>query len=810
MTTPAMRPHVQPSGAPSSWSTRAAVWTTVGVLCLIGGGVGSVFGAKSVAHTDATTARQSFKHNSTAIAEAVKGGIEHEEDLGIAAATFVAGNPGATPYEFARWAKWARTLVRYPELQSLSVVSLVRVAQLHTFEARAARTTLASLTARPAPAPALKVTPASRHRYYCLTATELTRSPAPAPAGLDACARTHTLLLARETGQRIFTEIPEAGSQALSILDPVYRGNATPLTLKGRSDAFAGWLREVFQPGVVVQRALAAHPGYAAKLRYAGPYASSALFEAGGAQDDGQSTLTNLTGGWTLGTVGPKVSGGIFADGTATTLLLSGILLSALLGILLYSLGTGAGTGTGRAPLRPPAREVPNEDLYDTLTGLPNRALTLDRAGRMVARASRQSGMLAGALMIDIDWFKEVNEKFGTAAADKLLSIVGERLANVVRGQDTVGRLGGDEFVVLVESAARGVRLDNLARRMIESLHKPVDLDGSGADFTFTASIGVAFGRYETPDDLLRDSKLALLAAKSAGKDRYTLFNANMRAVIEGRSVLETELNAALLDKQFFLLYEPIYDLSTGKVFGVESLLRWQHPKQGVLEPEAFLSLAEETGLIVPIGRWELESACANAAAWDVSGHRAEVAVRISPNQFNREGIITDVRRALQQSGLDPSLLSLQIAETTVMRDVAEAAARLQELKQLGVRISIDEFGSSGYAYHSDLRRLPLDALKVDKSSLAAAEDEDYRSWLLEAILIVGRELSLKVVAKGLETREQVSALHGMGCTMAQGAFMGEPAAPGEVEAVLETKIPISKPSTANTAPALWPEGPSR
>src|SRR5271170_429482 len=188
--------------------------------------------------------------------------------------------------------------------------------------------------------------------------------------------------------------------------------------------------------------------------------------------------------------------------------------------------------------------------------------------------------------------------------------------------------------------------------------------------------------------------------------------------------------------------------------------------------PADFMPLAEETGLTVPIGRWVLEEACGRAAAWNVEGHKIGITVEVSANQLNRDGFVTDVRRALQQSGIEPTLLTLAIPETTVMRDVSAAVERLQEIKQLGVRIAIDDFGGSGYAYHSDLRRLPLDFLKVDRSSLAASEDEDYRTWLLEAIMIVGRDLSLTVIAKGIESLEQMSALQTMGCTMAQGALM--------------------------------------
>ena len=326
-------------------------------------------------------------------------------------------------------------------------------------------------------------------------------------------------------------------------------------------------------------------------------------------------------------------------------------------------------------------------------------------------------------------------------------------------------------------------------------MHKPVELEGFRLSFSLTASIGVAFGRYATPDDLLRDARLALTAAQAAGRDRYTLFNANMRSVIEGRGVLEIELNAALQEKQFFLLYQPIYDFSTRKVVGLEALIRWQHPTQGVLPPDDFLQLAEDTGLIVPIGRWALEEACGRAAAWNVAGHRVGISVKVSANQLNRDGFTIDIRRALQQSGLEPSLLTLEIAETTVMRDIAAVTERLAAIKLLGVSIAIDEFGS-GYARNADLQLMPIDFLKVDRSSLAATEDEEYRSWLLEAILSVGRDLSLPVIATGIETYEQMTTVQAMGCPMGQGFLLGKPTPTDGVDELFDADLP-SAPSPA-------------
>ena len=805
----------EPSAAPSSTGqpraratgaagSRKGLWVLVAVLCLAAGAVGSVLAARSLARTDASNARKAFPQASAAIASTLKLAVQREEELTVSASTFFARNPTTSSAEFHTWVNWARTARRFPELDNLALLTLVRTPELAAFEARVAGHALKHVTppslatAGQATPPAaarrsaatslagLKIVPSSDHHYYCLAAAELARSATvAAPAGLDYCALTPALLLARDAGVSTYTSVPVAGEEALEVATPVYRGNVTPRSKLGRGLASVGWLREVILPGVLLEQALKGHPGYVVQATYR-TSSSGVQFATGAPQRGSQSATTNLHDGWTVTSFAAAPNTDVLTDGDALALLVVGCALSALLAVLLFVLGSGRGSGPAPAPVR----EQPDNDLYDTLTGLPNRALTLDRAECMVARAGRQSGMLAGALFIDIDWLKDVNDKLGEAAGDHLLQIVAERLNTVVRTGDTVGRLGGDEFVVLVESAARGVRLDSLARRVIESLHKPVELEGFGPHFFFTASIGVAFGRYETHGDLLRDAQLALHAAKAAGKDRYTLFNANMRSVIESKGVLEDELNSALAERQFFLLYEPIYDLGTRRVAGLEAVIRWMHPKRGIIPPADFIPLAEEAGLIVPIGRWVLEEACARAAAWNVAGHPVGVSVKVSPNQLNRDGFATDVRRALQQSGIEPSMLTLEVAETTVIRDLAVAAERLQEIKRLGVRIAIDDFGGSGYARHSDLQRLPLDLLKVDRSSLAASDDEDYRNWLLEAILIVGRELSLTVIATGIETAEQLSALQGMGCTMAQGAFAGNAMPLDAVAGLFDADLP--------------------
>jgi diguanylate cyclase (GGDEF)-like protein len=799
------------------WSK--GTWIAFAVLCMLAGTIASVYSARTIAKNDASSGEATFQQNSRSIAATLRLAIQRQEELTVAASTYFAANPKATPAEFGTWVRWARTRHRYPELDALGLLPAFQPAPpIHgspvsslgsstsTSPPSSSSTFNSSPTSEKSPptfnsSPTLDKSPSTP-----VTTTPVTTSPvttAPVKATLIPVKVSPALERSRDTGLSVYKAIAAGKRVALAVDTPVYRGNLTPHSVFGRRAAIVGWLREVLVPEAMLGQVLEGHPGYALTLHYHGASAnstsaSSLAFSSGTARSGMQSTTSSLHDGWTVTNVGPVTSASTFTDDHAYTVLTAGILLSALLGLLIFVVGNTTPPQAPAPTPEPTGGTPPGEDLYDTLTGLPNRTLTLDRAERMVARAGRDSGMLAGALFVDVDRLKDVKEKLGQGASDQLLRTVGERLEVVVRAHDTVGRLGGDEFVVLVESAARGVRLDSLAQRMIEALHQPIELDGFGPSFVLTASIGVAFGRYASVNDLLRDAHLALTSAKAAGKDRYTLFNANMRTIIEGRAVLEAELNTALQEDQFFLLYQPIYDLSTRRVVGLEAQIRWTHPTQGVLAPGDFIPLSEETGLIVPIGRWALEQACTQAAAWNVTRSGAAgagpvgISVKVSAHQLNRDGFATDVQRALQQSGIEASLLTLEISEGTVMRDLAAAAERLSEIKRLGVRVAIDEFGSDGYAHHTELRQVPLDSLRVDRNSLAASEDEAYRSWLLEAIMAVGREHSLTVTATGIETDEQLSALQAMGCTMAQGALLGKPAPAEAVESILNLELPTA------------------
>ena len=316
--------------------------------------------------------------------------------------------------------------------------------------------------------------------------------------------------------------------------------------------------------------------------------------------------------------------------------------------------------------------------------------------------------------------------------------------------------------------------LNTLADRLTELLREPVQLKDGRKLFSVTASIGVAVGRYDSPDALLRDADLALYSAKAAGKDRYELFDSSMYTGAKDRLTLETDLGQALAEGQLFLAYQPIVDLATQRLRGVEALLRWKHPQRGIIMPEDFVGLAEDSGLIAPIGRWVLENACRQASEWAIRGYPTNISVNVSAQQLGRRGLTEDVRHALAVSGLPASLLTLEVTETTLTRDVEAAGEHLLMLKELGVTVAIDDFGT-GYASLSQLQQMPVDVLKIDQVFVTALGTDAQARDLLEAILGVGRALSLPVIAEGVEEESQLLALQEIGCESAQGFLLGPP-----------------------------------
>ncbi len=763
--------------------SNTGVWVAVTLMLIAAGLLTAVLSARAVARSDAAKAKLAFHLASGGIASTLKLAIQHEEDLVVSASAFAAENPNASAADFDRWAESVQAMRRYPELQNIGFVRLVPAAGLAAFQAHMAANPLRPLGPTSAqPAGKLEVLPSGNRLHYCLATAGLARNPASyLPAGLDYCALAPTLVATRNSGSPSYAPFVDGGTTALGVETPVYRGGVTPSTATARQRAFVGWLGELLAPKVALAKALGGHPNLAVTFSFDSPY-SHVSFTSGRIPAGAKTTTIGLHNGWTVQTFGAPATSGILDDWTALALLIGGALLSLLFGLLVLVLGTGRRRALSL--VREKTRELFHQALHDTLTGLPNRALVLDRAEQMLARAAREPDIALGALFVDIDGFKHVNDSHGHAAGDQTLKIVGERLQSAVRDGDTVGRLGGDEFVVLVETPRDGVTIELLAERITEILREPIDLDDGRKIFSVTASVGVAVGQYGTPDDLLRDADLALYAAKAAGKDRHAVFDASMCESVGNRLEFEAELSGALQDEQLFLLYQPVFDLARHEIVGVEALVRWRHPVRGVVAPERFIPRAEESGLIVSIGRWVLAEACRQGAAWAAEGLPIAMSVNVSAYHPARGGFAEEVRRALRESGIDPSSLTLEITETTLMRDVPAAREHLKEIRSLGVRIAIDDFGT-GYASLSHLQRMPVDILKIDRSFVAALDDGGQSRALLEAVVGVGRALSLTVVAEGVEEHTQMATLEEMGCEMVQGYLLGKPSPASVIESLV-------------------------
>ena len=425
-----------------------------------------------------------------------------------------------------------------------------------------------------------------------------------------------------------------------------------------------------------------------------------------------------------------------------------------------------------------------HQAVHDPLTGLANRTLILDRAEQMLVRCARGHQPVA-ALFIDLDNFKDVNDTLGHEAGDKLLQAVADRFTATVRASDTVGRLGGDEFVVLAEGVSLAAGPELLAERIQEVLREPFRLDGvSGPELFITASIGIAGGTRATADDMLRDADIALYRAKANGKDRWTLFAPEMQSEVLDRLGLKMDLQSALERDEFFLLYQPLFDLDTTSVYGVEALIRWQHPDRGVVGPDDFIPMLEEGGLIVDVGRWVLDEACRQAAAWTRDGHELTMSVNVSMRQLETPALIDHVSNALAVSGLAPSGLLLEITETALMRGADATIARLTQLKSLGVRLAIDDFGT-GYSSLGYLRQFPIDALKIDRSFITAMNDSPESNVLIHTMVALGRALGLGTLAEGIEDRGQLEQLRLEGCEHGQGFLVSEPIEAGQIVAML-------------------------
>ena len=423
---------------------------------------------------------------------------------------------------------------------------------------------------------------------------------------------------------------------------------------------------------------------------------------------------------------------------------------------------------------------------HDSLTGLPNRSLLRDRIEQAIAKA-RRDGHLVAVVFVDLDHFKLINDSLGHHVGDRLLLEVADRLMACVRGHDSVARHGGDEFVIVLTEQHDENEIIAVVSRLLEAISQPwID---NGQEYGLSCSVGVSCYPQDgdDPDGLLRSADAAMYKAKASGRSTYHFYTPELNQAINERLELENSLRHALERDEFRVYYQPRVDVASGCIIGAEALIRWDCPGKGIVPPDSFISIAEETGLIIPIGQWILQEACRQASAWQRAGLPSiNVSVNLSPIQFRHAGLVQSVAAALAQAELDPACLELELTESFVMHDAERINVAMQSLKALGVDIAVDDFGT-GYSSLSYLKRFPVDRLKVDKSFVRDIDSDPDDAAIVRAIITLGHALGLKVVAEGVETRAHHDFLRQHGCDELQGYYFSRPIPALDMEALLRT-----------------------
>jgi diguanylate cyclase (GGDEF)-like protein/PAS domain S-box-containing protein len=431
--------------------------------------------------------------------------------------------------------------------------------------------------------------------------------------------------------------------------------------------------------------------------------------------------------------------------------------------------------------------QLRHQALHDPLTGLPNRVLLMDRLEHALKRADRREGRVA-VLFMDLDDFKVVNDSLGHEAGDRLLVALAGRLEGSLRLEDTLARFGGDEFVVLIEDASDVSRATGVADRIVEALRKPFVVEGREVFATLSMGIVLADSSRERPEDLLRKADIAMYRAKEKDKAGYAVFEPSMNAQVVERMESEGDLRRALRLGEFTVHYQPKVLLETGAIVGVEALARWEHPERGLVPPAGFIAQAEESGLIVPIGRWVLEEACRQAREWQTLhpiDPPLEVCVNISGRQFRYPGLVQDVARVLRETRLEPESLDLEITEN-VLIESAQNGLPVERLRRLGTKVIIDDFGT-GYSSLSYLKRMPADLLKIDRSFVEGLGSDPKDEGIVSSVIDLARVLGMETIAEGVESVEQAERLRELGCRFAQGYLFSKPMAAEEMGELLAT-----------------------
>lgn len=435
------------------------------------------------------------------------------------------------------------------------------------------------------------------------------------------------------------------------------------------------------------------------------------------------------------------------------------------------------------------AEQIERLAYFDVLTGLPNRVLLKDRLEQMMYRAGRREEMVA-LLFLDLDQFKEINDTLGHNVGDQLLQVIAERLGHCVRQSDTVGRLGGDEFVLLLEGIRVQEDVSEVAEKVLVAFTQPLYLDGR--EIFISASIGISQYPVDGRDTeaLFKNADTAMYQAKNKGRNNFQFYTPEMSASAMEALVLTSDMRHALERQEFFLHYQPQINLAQNVITGVEALLRWNHPIEGSIPPGVFITLAEDTGLIVPIGRWVLEEACWQAVQWKSQGFPVmKMAVNISGKQFREPGFVDTVKEVIALTGIEPALLELELTESILIENITTTINTLSAFRAMGVKLAIDDFGT-GYSSLSYLKHFPIDRLKIDKSFVLEIGENSSRDagTIASAVIAMAHSLGISVIAEGVERKEQLAFLLERSCDEVQGYYFSRPLTPEDLEQMLRAK----------------------
>jgi len=775
-------------------------WVVATWVLLVLGMVVSAAGATAWYSAAEGRARGVFKTDAAYAEGAVVTAIRRDVDFVASQQSLFSAFPHLSNARFEHWYQGIGVASRYPGSVGFAFVERVPASGLHRFAVALAADAPLGLTVPPVNR--YLVDPPGPRPFYCLTrlgvysghveeSTAATfdycaplGSLSPFPAALSEASRLARFVVAPPVA-------PYPG--IVFVVAPVYRSVIAPATVSTREADLRGWALGTFSGPLTLDAALHGAKDVSLSLAFEAPGAKPVPVASAGrirtSGDFSTASVVSLDGRWLVRVSAPADSPALWQ---ALAVALAGLGITLLVFVFVRLLARERRRALVLVEER--TGSLRHQALHDGLTGLPNRALVVDRTEQMLARA-RRSPIAVGALFIDLDNFKDVNDSFGHPRGDQLLRSVATRLATAVRPSDTVGRLGGDEFVVLVEGPSLDAGPEVVAERVLEVLAEPFALDGAGElRLAVRASVGVAVGYRSSADDLLRDADVALYQAKQTGKGRYVVFRPEMQVAVQDRLALEMDLRKAFAAGELFLEYQPTFDLTDLQVTGVEALARWTDPVRGEVPPAEFIAVAEESGLVIDIGRYVLDEACQQAAAWQRDGIVVPISVNVSGRQLESDELVADVGAALARTGLEPALLTLELTESVLMRDADATSRRLRSLKALGVKLAVDDFGT-GYSSLAYLRQFPVDALKIDQSFIRGIAASPEARALIHVLVQLGKSLGISTFAEGIEDETQLEQLQLEQCDHGQGFLYSRPLPAGAVEAFFRSR-------------AAWPRDP--